>query len=634
MTIVPEKYRSKVITPEEALDRLNPGGRVFLSSGPAAPLTMATAIIQSRKKNIRDLEVIHLITLLDEDSEMPEFDSYNFRLKTFNVGESINREVMKGNVDFIPANLIEIPAIMSTGALGVDAAFIQTTPPDEKGYMRLGIAVDVANIAMKTADLVIAEVNPHVPVTYGETMIHIDQVHHLVESDRPLITRTTLPYDDVLDKIGWHISNLIQDGSTVVLHVGRIFDAVASHLKNKKNLGIMTHVVSDWIMDLVDSGAIAFDRSRFNGGQVTTSYCFGSEKLYSYVDKNPLFEFHPIAILANPFVIRRVHRLVSIMNVNKIDVTGESVIFPSGDNLLSGYESKLNFAVGATFSRNGKAIVALRSTDKEGNSNIVIRHSENDAGRLRSTLGVTRYVITEYGVANLFGKSIRERLLAMIDIAHPDHRESLLQQAKETGYAYTDQIYNISGAEKYPYEIETTKMFRDGLEVRFRAIRPSDEDMMRHLFYQFSDKARYMRYFTGKNIMPHKEMQKYVNIDYENTLSIVGIVQRGRSEKIIAEARYAYDRFDDIHELAFIVDENFQGKGIASFLFNYLIKIAQTRGIKKLRAYILPQNEAMLAVFKKSPVPSVKTHEDGAVVETIDLSSQNPDNGQPPASPY
>jgi acyl-CoA hydrolase/GNAT superfamily N-acetyltransferase len=622
MTSIPEQFQHKVLSPDEVIDKIKPGSRVFLSSGPATPITMITELIESKNLNVQDLEIIQLITLIQDSDEL-DFETYKFRLKTFNVGESINREVQRGNVDFIPANLIEIPAIFSSGSQGVDVAFIQTTPPDERGYMRLGIAVDVANIVIKTADLVIAEVNDNVPVTYGETMVHIDQVHHLVESDKPLITRNNKPIDEVLDRMGWHISNLIQDGATVVLHVGRIFDAIAKHLQTKKNLGVMTHVVSDWIMDLVESGAIAKDRSRFTGGQVTTSYCFGSDELYKYVNRNPLFEFHPIAILANPFVIKRVHRLISIMNVKRIDVSGESVIFHSGDNLLSGYESKLNFAVGANFSRNGKAIVTLRSTGKDGESNIVLSHKDEDAGLLRSTLGVTRYVVTEYGVANLFGKSIRERVLAMIDIAHPTHRVALLEKAKELGYAYADQIYNLASAELYPYNIETTKMFRDGLEVRIRPIKPSDEDMMRRLFYQFSDEARYFRYFTRKALMPHKEMQKYVSVDYENILSVVGIVHKGRSEKIIAEARYAYDKFEDNYEMAFVVDEDYQGKGIATFLLNYLIRIAKERGIKKLCAYVLPENESMIKVFKKACIPSETSIEDGAVVETIDLTQDD-----------
>ncbi len=593
-------YSGKRMSVDEVLALIKPGNRIFLSSGPAIPARMVTEMVKSTMGNLMDLELIQLITLGNYLSTSTRAGA-NYRLKTFNVGESITKAISEGNVDFIPANLIEIPFILSTGAVGMDIAIVQTSPPDSRGFMNLGIAVDVANIAIKKAPLVIAEINPHVPVTYGETTIHMDQVNHFIESDIPLLERERKPYDPAMDRIGWHISNIIDDESTVVLHAGRIFDAIAHHLRSKKNLGIYTHVISDWVMELIESGAVSLDRSRTHGGMVTSSYCYGTRELYDYVDRNPIFEFYPIARLVNPFVVQRMTRLVSIMNVKKIDVTGESVIFHSGDNLLSGYEGKLNFAIGAAFSKQGKAIVALQSMDPDGNSNIVIQH-EDDVERIRATLGVTRYVVTEYGVANLFGKSIRERVLAMIDIAHPSHRENLLKMAKIYGYAYPDQIYVCTAACSFPAGLETVKSFKDGLEVKFRPIKPSDEDMMRRLFYEFSDESKYLRYFAKVLIMPHREMQKYVNIDYDKIVSVVGVISGDRTERIIAEARYAYDTHSDTYEMAFIVDEEFQGKGISTFMLNYLIRIAKERGIKKLSATVLPQNEKMMRVFNKADV--------------------------------
>jgi RimJ/RimL family protein N-acetyltransferase len=265
--------------------------------------------------------------------------------------------------------------------------------------------------------------------------------------------------------------------------------------------------------------------------------------------------------------------------------------------------------------------VALQSQDQDGNSNIVISHDQ-DADRVRSTLGLTRYVVTEYGVANLFGKSIRERVLSMIDIAHPKHREQLLKLAKVYGYAYSDQIYTCGDACRYPLEVETVKTFKGGLEVRFRPIRPSDEDMMRRLFYQFSDESKYLRYFARVLIMPHREMQKYVNVDFENILSVVGVIQRDRAERIIAEARYAHDPHGGAHEMAFIVDEEFQGLGISTFMLNYLIKIARERGIKKLSASVLPQNEKMLKVFSKADVKPHSRVADGVVELSFELEKK------------
>ena len=613
-------YKNKIISTGQVLDKLKPGHKIFISSGVAVPGKVLTEIARSDRPNIQDLEIIQLITLGDYFSSRES--SRNYRLKAFTVGESISREIAEGKVDFIPANLIEIPYVFLTGAVAVDVAIIQTSVPDDKGFVSLGLAVDVANIVIKKASLVIAEINPNMPVTHGETAIHISNINYIVQSDLPLIERENKAYDSTLDRIGWNIANLIDDGSTVVLHVGKIFSAIADHLKDKENLGILTHVISDWAIDLINSGAISLDRSRFDGGLITTSYCLGTRALYDYVDKNPIFEFYPIARLGNPLLIRRIKRLVSIMNVKRIDISGESVIFHSGDNLLSGYESKLNFATAATFSKNGKAIVALNSIDKNGESNIVIRHNDsNDCPH--GTLGVIRYIVTEYGVANLFGKSIRERVIAMIDIAHPDHRERLLAEAKKLNYVYPDQIYIARNAANYPDQLETRKTLSDGLEIKIRPIKSSDEEMMRRLFYNFSDEARYFRYFANKLVMAHREMQKYINIDYEKILAIVAVVKKDRSEQIIAEARYAYDKNIDAYEMAFIVDEDYHGKGIATFMLNYLIKIARERGIRNLVAFVLPRNEAMLKVFAKTQIKESRSFEDDAIVVRFNLAGQD-----------
>jgi acyl-CoA hydrolase/GNAT superfamily N-acetyltransferase len=608
---VEKEYKQKLISTDDLIKIIKPGNRIFLSSGAAIPSQSVTAIINSDNPNTQDLELVHLLTLgehLSKDSDR----NLNYRLKTFNIGESISREFNQGRVDFIPANLMEIPLLLKSGAVGIDMAIVTVSPPDNNGYMSLGIAVDVSNIAVQKAPVVVAEVNPSMPVTYGETLIHMNQVHHIIESGRPMLERTWKMWDAQQEKIGWHISNLIEDGSTVVLHVGRMFDAIASYLKTKRNLGIYTNVISDWVIDLVESGAVPYSRSRFRGGQITTSYCYGSKELYDYVNRNPIVEFYPIARLVNPSVIQRMPNVVSIMNVKKIDLSGESVIFHSGDNLLTGYESKFIFAMGAAMAKRGKTIIALRSVDTEGKSNIVLSH-EKEKEHVRATLGIARYIVTEYGIANLFGKSIRERVLSLIDIAHPDHRDFLLEEAKRLGYVYKDQIYVVQNVKNYPVELETVKTFKDGLEVRFRPIKPSDEDMMRRLFYQFSDESKYLRYFVRVSTMPHREMQKYVNIDYIDVVSIVGLITRNRQEEIIAEGRYAYYPQEKTYEMAFIVDEDFQGKGIATFMAEYLIKIAKERGLKTVCANVLPENKKMLMVFDKIKTKHTSKFSEGVV---------------------
>ena len=607
----------KIIDPEKFISLIKPGNKIFLSSGPAIPSLSLKTLNESLAITNFDLEIVQLFSV-ESFFDETTCDMQNYRLKTFRSGQIPANEVCNGREDFIPANLVEIPYIFATRAIEIDIAVITTSPPDKRGFMSLGVAIDVADIIIKNASIVIAEVNPNMPFTYGETAIHCDQLDHIIQSDTLLLERDRKPFDLIHERIGWHVSNLIQDGSTVVMHVGRIFDAIALNLMSKRNLGILTNVISDWAMDLVEAGAISIDRKREFGGQISTSYCHGSKELYDYVDHNQVFGFYPIAKLANPVTIKNIPRLISIMNVEKIDITAGSIIFHSGDNLLSGFESKFNFAAGTAFSGSGKVIFVLRSVNKNGESNIVISH-DKDHERLRSTLSAARYVVTEYGVATLFGKSIRERALSLIEIAHPDHRERLFEKAKETGYLYKDQIYRSISAD-YPAKYETVKTFKDGLELRIRPIKASDEDMMRRLFYKFSDESKYYRYFTHVRIMPHKNMQQYLSVDYEKIFAVVAVHQIGNIEKIVAEARYAAYPDGQSYEMAFLADEQYQGKGIATFLANYLIKIAIERGIKTLTASVLAQNSKMLRVFEKLSVVPEKKYDGDTIELTFNLS--------------
>ncbi len=607
----PENFDNKIIDINSFIEMIQPGNKIFLTSGPAIPQLVTRALTNSKKLRNHDLEIVQLFSL-NFFFNQQSGDMQNYRLKTFRSGETATENVCDGREDFIPANLVEIPYIFATKAVEIDVAVISTSPPDRRGFMSLGVSIDVAHTVIKNASIVIAEVNPNMPVTYGETSIHVDQVDYVIMSYEPLLEREHKAYTAVQDRIGWHVSNLIQDGSTVVLHVGRVFDAIAVHLMGKRNLGILTNVISDWIIDLVEAGAISVERKRESGGQISTSYCYGSKELYEYVDHNQLFGFYPIARLANPLYMKDIPKMISIMNVEKIDITAARTLVFTGDDLISGYESKFNFAVGAAVSGSGKVIFVLNSVDQNGESNIVISF-DRDNERLRSTLSAVRYVVTEYGVASLFGKSIRERALSLIEIAHPDHRENLFNKAKEHGYIYPDQIYK-SIAANYPSRLETVKTFKDGLELMIRPVKASDEDMMRRLFYKFSDESKYYRYFTYVKVMPHKNMQSYLSVDYDNILSVVAVHQRGNIERIVAEARYAAYPSGDSYEMAFLVDEEYQGYGIATFMANYLIKIARERGIKKLVASVLSQNSKMLGVFDKLSVKPLKRY-DGETVE-------------------
>lgn len=608
----PDRKKGEKISFNKLLDSIKPGSRIFITTGPATPINTLKRLFATEHPNLTDIEIIQLV-ILDEYLPGDKGLKSDIRLKTFIVGENIGKELQKGNIDFIPTNIMQIPYLFTTNSLGIDIAIIQTSPCDVNGRLNLGIVTDVADCILKTAPVVVAEINPNVPHTMGETTISLDQVDYITESRRPLVSRKRPAYDAILSRIGWNTASLIDDGSLISMQYGGIYDAIAAHLKEKRNLKVFSYVISDWIIDLVESGAIAPRNEGAGQGSIITSSCFGTRKLYRYVDSNPLFTFLPLIQSRYQAQIAALKNLIAITFVEKIDITADTVVPPISDNVLSGFDGKLDFSLGAARSRNGKSIVALRSTDRRGRSNIVIRHTDPKKW-IRSMLGTAQYVVTEYGVANLIGKSIRERALALIDIAHPGHRQGLLKGAKAAGIIYPDQIYNVRHSARYPYELETIQPFGRDLPVRIRPIKPSDEDMMRRFFYNFSEESRYLRFFSRISAMPHKKMQAYVSVDYASVLSLVAIINQRGTERIIAECRYALDAHTGHHEMAFLVDEEFQGRGIGRFLAEYLLKAARKRKIRRIRAVVLPGNRNMTSIFNSIPFASILQSDDNEIV--------------------
>ncbi len=611
MTNINRKKGEK-ISFSKLVDTIKPGSRIFITTGPATPITTLTRLFATEHPNLTDIEIIQLV-ILDDYLPGARAMKSDIRLKTFIVGENIGKELQKGNIDFIPTNIMQIPYLFTTNSLGIDIAIIQTSPSDSKGRLNLGIVTDVADCILKTAPLVVAEINPNVPHTLGETTISLDQVDYIMESRRPLVSRKRPSYDRTLSDIGWNTATLIEDGCMVSMQYGSIYDAIAVHCADKKNLKIFSYVISDWVIDLIKAGAIAPRQGGDGQGPIVTSSCFGTRKLYRYVDNNPLFTFLPLIQSRYQAQIGALKSLIAITFVEKIDITADTVVPPLSENILSGFDGKLDFSFGAARSRNGKSIVVLRSTDRRGKSNIVIRHTDPKKW-IRSMLGTAQYVVTEYGVANLIGKSIRERALALIDIAHPRHRGELLKGAKAAGILYPDQIYNVKNSANYPYDLETIQQFGKDLAVRIRAIKPSDEDMMRRFFYNFSDQSRYLRFFSRISAMPHKKMQVYVSVDYESSLSLVAIINQRGTERIIAECRYAYDAANDCYEMAFLVDEEFQGRGIGRFLVGYILKTARKNRIRRVRAVVLPGNRNMVNIFNHARSGSVIQSDDNEMV--------------------
>jgi acyl-CoA hydrolase/GNAT superfamily N-acetyltransferase len=509
--------------------------------------------------------------------------------------------IKSGRVDLIPCRFSQVPRMVSSGTIGIDAAFVQITPPDKAGFASLGVSIDVARQAMEKASLVVGEINPDIPRTLGDTFVHVSDFDYMVEATEAPITFDRWPFSEVYDKVAANVASLIEDGSCIAFSIGPVFEALAPHLASKRDLGVHSPFFTDALMDLVDLGAVTNRRKEVFRGKCLSAYAIGTKKLMRWLHRNPLVEFQGIDVVADPKRLGKNDRFVVVIPARRVDLTG-GIALPFGKvNVGMGPGEAQEFFLGATLSKGGRTIAALPSRNLHGESNILLSlEGYPNQFSVRESLDL---VVTEFGVAPLAGRTIRERALALIDIAHPETRADLVKQAKEAHILYPDQIYLSESGRLYPEEIAEEHVFRDGLTVRFRAIRPSDVDEMRRLFYRFSDEAVYYRYFSPIKTMPHAKMQDYVNIDYRSAMSVVGLVGEPGEGHIIAEARYVRLPHKPVADVAFVVDEAYKRKGIASFLFEMLMKIAGERGIEGFTADVLATNTAMLKVFEKSPFP-------------------------------
>jgi acyl-CoA hydrolase/RimJ/RimL family protein N-acetyltransferase len=606
----PPFWKDRIVKPEEVLERIRPGMTIFLGTGMAEPRTLVRQLMASDRGNLQDLELIQLVSLGDTVS-IDERYSKKYRLKTFYSGWVASDAVTAGRVDLIPSRFSRIPWLFQSGAVHIDAAVIQITPPDEQGHASLGLGVDVARHAMEQASLVVAEINPGVPRTIGDTFVHVDDFDFFVEAKEPPIYLPRWPVPEAYDRIAGHIASIVEDGSCLSFSIGPLYEALARHLWKKKHLGIHTPFFTDALMDLVNSGAVTNRRKRFFQGKSVAAYVLGTQALMRWLDGNALVDFQPIDIVMNPRNIGINDRFMAILPARKADLTGGIALHVGKGNVTAGAGAVAELFAGAAFSRGGRTIFALPCRNRKGESNILV--SIADYPNQFTNQESLDMVVTEYGIACLTGRTIRERAQAMIDIAHPDDRTALVEQAKEANLLYRDQIFLAESGHFYPEHLARTETLKDNLKVHFRPIKPSDEDGMRRLFYRFSDQAVYYRYFCRIKAMPHGKMQEYVNVDYRRTMSIVGVVQEEGVERIIAEGRYVRLPDRPYADTAFLVDEAYQGRGISTCLLNMLIRIAREQGgIEGFRADVLLDNKAMLRVFEKTPFPLRAVVSEGA----------------------
>lgn len=592
-----ERYADKLRSADEALRVVRSGQHIFVGSGAAQPQLLVERLT-ARAEQLHAAEIIHIMTLGLAPYALPPVKE-SFRHNAFFVGPNVREAVAAGEADYTPIFLSEIPRLFRTGRVPVDVALVQVTPPDKHGLCSLGVSVDIVKPAVECAGLVIAEINPRMPRTLGDSFIAADDIDTMVEHDSPVPEMTHPAPDDVSRAIGRWVASLVEDGATLQVGIGTIPDAVLECLADKHDLGLHTEMFSDGCVDLVRSGVINNARKTLHRGKIVASFILGTQRLYDFVDDNPLVEFHPCDYVNDPFIIGQNDRMVAINAAIEVDLTGQVCSDSLGYLFYSGIGGQVDFIRGATRSKGGRPIIALPSTAKEGTVSRIVPELKRGAGVVTSR-GDVHYIVTEYGVADLYGRNARQRALALISVAHPDYRPELLAFAKERRYVLQDQEIPPPGAAIYPQDLETTCTLTSGETVMVRPIKPTDDDHMLEFFYSLSEETVYHRFFQPLKIMPRRQLQHFVIIDYRDRVAVVAVLQKEEREQIIGVGRYERDADTNLAEAAFVIQDAWQRRGLGSFLLMQLIRIALMNGIEGFTGLVLPGNYQMLNLIQKA----------------------------------
>lgn len=422
-----DEYKKKLVSAEEAVSDIKSGQRVYISGNAATPYVLVKSL-SARKDELKDVELVHVLLLGDDPFSRPEMQGH-FRHNSLFVGPADRKAINEGRADYVPIFLHQIPNLFYSGQMPLDVALLHLSSPDEHGFMSYGVEVLCSKAAAETAKKVIAQVNEQMPRVLGDSFIHVSRIDKIVEVSEPLPELKKKPFSDVEKKIGGYVADLIDDCSTLQLGIGGIPDAVLAALKDRQDLGIHTEMVSDGVMEAIESGVITGAKKTSHPYKVILTFLLGSKKLYDFADNNPVFEAHPTDYTNHPFIISQNDNMVAINSAIEVDITGQVCSDSIGKFIYSGFGGQVDFIRGAAHSKGGKPIIALPSTAQKGKSSRIVPFLKKGAGVVTTRADVT-FVVTEYGVAYLHGKNLQERTIALINIAHPKFRDELIKEAK------------------------------------------------------------------------------------------------------------------------------------------------------------------------------------------------------------
>ena len=595
MTDVARRLREKLVPVEEALSHVRSGSRIFLGSGGAEPQTRVRGLCDQAER-LRDVEVCSLLTLGAAEHVKERFLGH-FRHNAYVIGANVRGAVRQGRADYTPIFLSEIPELLHTRQHRPDVALVQLSPPDAHGNCSLGIHVDIQLSAIERARLVIAELNPNMPFTSGNSTVPLDSIDWCVETRTPLLE---LPYegapDDIALEIGMHVARLISNGSCLQLGIGGISDAVSRFLDDRHHLGVHTEMFSDGLLPLIENGNIDNSRKSVLPGKTVTSFTMGSRRLYDFVNGNESIEFHPSDFVNDPRVICRNDRMVAINSALEVDLTGQVCADSLGYSFYSGIGGQVDFVRGAAMSKGGKPIIAIPSTAKGGAFSRIVPRLTEGAGVVTSR-GDVHWVVTEYGAAYLHGKTIRERALALADIAHPDFRRELLDHIREKHYGFVDPAVFRRKMDAYPEDWIRQEEYGDD-SVTIRPLRPEDSGKLRDFFYTHSLETVYHRYFTVKKDLTPDEALHLCSVDYMQRMAFAGFVGE-EDPQIVAVGRYDLHPRSGMAETALVVGEDWRARGIGSRLLTMLCEYARAKSIRGIRAEIAAGNQGMVRIHQR-----------------------------------
>lgn len=595
------KFPEKFVPLKAVFKNIQPGSHIFIGTGCGEPAYLVKSLVdyvREHPKAFFDAELLQIVTLGVAPYGDEKFKD-NIRHNVFFIGKSSRELVNRGLADYTPVFLSQVSSLIYRKLLPIDIVFIQVSLPDNHGFVSLGISVDIIKAACEMARMIIAQVNSNMPRVHGETFIHVQDIDYLIHYDEPLLEYELSAPDGITEKIGNFVSRIIKDGDTLQIGYGSIPNAILEHLAEKNELGIHTELLTDGVINLMKRGVVTNKKKDLNKGKTVAAFCMGKRETYEFLHDNPSFEFRPIDYTNNPVNIARNRNMVAINSALEIDLTGQATAESIGKIFYSGIGGQADFMRGAVLSPGGRTILALQSTAQNGTISRIVPFFKEGAG-VSLMRGDIHYVVTEYGIAYLHGKNIRERAMELISIAHPKFRPWLIEMAKSSSLIYKDQAF-FSGEEgEYPSNLETYRTTKTELKIFLRPVKISDEHLLKDFFYSLSDDTMYLRFVSMRREMHHEDLQKYCVVDYNKELVILAIIEDEHSkEMVVGVAQYFIDEKTHTAEVAFVVKDDYQNQGIGWELLSYMTFLAKRKGLLGFTAQVLVGNNAMLHLFEK-----------------------------------